>query len=123
MNSPHYFTKSPLSKYGISAAVWGGQYDIPNLTQDEALAIYRKHYWEAAGCDKLPWPMCLIHFDTAVQHGVGVANELLNSMPTREQIYLGMRALRYMDDPKWRLYGEAWGVRVDHLQDIAKEGT
>jgi len=108
------------TKYGISAAVWGGQYDIPKLTQEEALQIYRTHYWEAAGCDRLPWPMCLIHFDTAVQHGVGVANEILNSMPTREQIYLGIRSLRYMDDPKWRLYGEAWGMRVDHLQDIAK---
>lgn len=119
----YYQGKLVGTKYGISAAVWGGQYDIPNLTREQALAIYRKHYWEAAGCDQLPWPMCLIHFDTAVQHGVGVANQILNALPTREQVYLGLRSLRYMDDPKWRLYGEAWGVRVDHLQDIAKDSN
>lgn len=108
------------TKYGISAAVWGGQYDIPNLTKEQALEIYRKHYWEASGADKLPWPMCLIVFDTAINHGVGVAQKLLNYKPTPEEIYLGQRMLRYVDDPKWRHFGEAWGVRVDNLQDIAE---
>lgn len=109
------------TKYGISAAVWGGQYDIHNLTQAQALDIYRKHYWEASGADKLPWPMCLIVFDTAINHGVGVAQKLLSSQPSQEEIYLGQRALRYFDDPNWRLYGEAWGVRVGNLHDIVKE--
>jgi len=121
-NDPGNYYRGQLigTKYGISAAVWGGQYDIPNLTEAQALEIYKAHYWDAAGCNDLAWPMCLIHFDTAIQHGVGVANALLHYEPTPEEQYLGQRALRYMDDPNWRLYGEAWGVRVDNLQDIAK---
>lgn len=111
------------TKYGISAAVWGGQYDIPNLTEAQALEIYKRHYWDAAGCNEMAWPMCLIHFDTAIQHGVGVANALLHYEPTPEEQYLGQRALRYMNDPNWRRFGEAWGVRVDNLQDIAKESN
>lgn len=109
------------TNHGISGAVWGGQYDIRNLTKEQALEIYRKHYWEASGADKLPWPMCLLVFDTAVNHGVGVANQLLSYEPTPEEIYLGQRALRYFDDPNWRSYGEAWGVRVNNLHEIVKD--
>ena len=106
------------TKYGISAAVWGGQYDIPNLTKTQALEIYKEHYWFKAGCDKLTWPMSLIVFDTAINHGVGVAVALLNKKPTREEAYLGLRALRYFEDPKWRNFGIAWGNRIEHLDDI-----
>lgn len=122
-NDPGNWYKGQLvgTKYGISGAVWGGQYDIPNLTKEQALSIYRTHYWEASGADKLPWPMCLVVFDTAINHGVGVAQKLLSSQPSPEEIYLGQRALRYFDDPNWRLYGEAWGVRVGNLLDIVKE--
>lgn len=124
-NDPGNYYQGQLvgTKYGISAATWGGQYDIPSLTKEQALAIYQEHYWRASGADALAWPMCLIHFDTAVQFGVNVANQLLHYQPTPEERYLGQRALRYMDDPNWRKYGEAWGVRVDRLQDIAKESN
>lgn len=106
------------TKYGISAAVWGGQYDIPNLTKAQALEIYKRAYWDAAGCNALQWPMCLIVFDTAVNHGVGVAQQLLGYKPKPEEIYLGQRALRYFGDPKWRTFGIAWGNRIEHLDDI-----
>lgn len=106
------------TKYGISAAVWGGQYDIPNLTKEQALSIYKTAYWDAANCEALPWPMCLIVFDTAINHGVGVANKLLAHKPTQEEIYLGLRLLRYVEDPKWRHFGVAWGNRVEMLDDI-----
>lgn len=108
------------TNHGISGAVWGGQYDIKSLTKEQALEIYRKHYWEASGSDRLPWPQCLIVFDTAVNHGVGVATELLSHEPTFAEIYLGLRALRYFDDPKWANYGIAWGRRVNNLHEIAE---
>lgn len=114
----YYQGKLVGTKFGISAAVWGGQYDIPNLTKEQALDIYKRAYWDAAGCNALAWPMCLIHFDTAIQHGVGVAQKLLNYKPTPEEIYLGLRALRYFEDPKWKTYGVAWGNRIEHLDDI-----
>jgi len=43
--------------------------DIPNLTRERAALIYRRHYWRAAGCHGLPWPLNLALFDAAVQHG------------------------------------------------------
>lgn len=119
----YYQGKLIGTKFGISAAVWGGQYDIPNLTKEQALDIYKRAYWDAAGCNALAWPMCLIHFDTAIQHGVGVAQKLLNHKPTPEEIYLGLRALRYFEDPKWKIYGVAWGNRIEHLNDIVDGET
>lgn len=120
-NDPGNYYQGKLvgTKYGISAAVWGGQYDIPNLTQEQALDIYRKHYWEASGADQLPWPMALIVFDTAVNHGTGVAKDLLTYEPTTEESYLGQRALRYFNDPNWQRYGVAWGNRVKRLHKTA----
>lgn len=109
------------TKFGISAKQWASQYDIPNLTKAQALAIYFKHYWVAAGCPALAWPLCLIVFDTSVQHGAGVALALLQARPTPEEIYLGQRALRYTNDPNWNVMGIGWGRRIDTLHDIVKD--
>lgn len=117
----YYDGKLVGTKFGISAAVWGGQYDIPNLTKEQALSIYKRAYWDAADCHIMAWPTCLIVFDTAVNHGVGVAKQLLAYKPTPEEIYLGQRALRYVHDPKWATYGIAWGRRLKTISDIAKE--
>lgn len=108
------------TKYGISARQWAGQYDIPSLTKSQALNIYRQHYWLPAGCEHHDFPMCMILFDTAVQHGVGTATALLNGQPSPELQYLGQRALLYMDDPDWKFFGEGWKNRVDYLQDIVQ---
>jgi hypothetical protein len=55
----------------------------------------------------------------AVQHGVGVAKQLLAENPTPEQAYLGQRALRYFNDPNWARYGVAWGDRVRRIESEA----
>lgn len=108
------------TKYGISAAAWGHHYDIPNLTHEQALGIYQEHYWRASGADKMPWPMCLIHFDTAVQFGVNTANALLEMKTSPALEYLGRRALLYMQDVSWRYHGIGWGSRVNSLRKIAE---
>ena len=107
------------TQYGISAAVWGGQYDIPNLTEQQALDIYRQHYWRAAGCENLPWPLCLVVFDTAVNHGVGVAQELLGQHSDPVE-YLAHRMLVYVRLANWSRYGVAWGNRVKALLDVVR---
>lgn len=107
------------TKFGISAAVWGGQYDIPNLTEAQALDIYRQHYWRAAGCENLPWPLCLVVFDTAVNHGVGVAQELLGQHSDPVD-YLAARMLVYVRLANWARYGVAWGNRVKALLDVVR---
>jgi lysozyme family protein len=50
--------------------------DIKNLTVAQASDIYEREYWQAAGCDQLPWPASLVVFDTAVNMGVSTARSL-----------------------------------------------
>lgn len=51
--------------------------DIDKLTRAEAAEIYRVDFWQASRADKMPDPLCVLHFDAAVNHGVGGANALL----------------------------------------------
>ncbi len=39
--------------------------------------IYFINYWKAAGCSELPQALALMHFDAAVNHGVGAAIRFL----------------------------------------------
>lgn len=51
--------------------------DIGNLTKEEAKRIYRKLYWAPCQAEKMEWPLCLLHFDDAVNCGVGIAGKML----------------------------------------------
>lgn len=48
-------------------------------TKAEAIEIYRRDYWAAAGCDRLPWPINLLVFDFAVNSGVSRAVRALQT--------------------------------------------
>ena len=50
---------------------------VKQIDEDELNTIYYKNYWVAAKCDKLPWPLSMIHFDCAVNTGVKRAIEIL----------------------------------------------
>lgn len=56
------------TKYGISQK-YNPDIDVKALTKDQAKSIYRERYWDKIGGDKLPWPDCLVHMDTAVLFG------------------------------------------------------
>ncbi|MCU0922561.1 MAG: hypothetical protein MUF16_19920 [Burkholderiaceae bacterium] len=53
------------------------QKDVRDMTADEAIAIYMERYWFPAKCELLPAEIRAIHFDAAVNHGVGRALKLL----------------------------------------------
>lgn len=67
---------------------------VRKISDDEVEEIYHHDYWNTAGCDRLPWPLSLIVFDTAVNSGVGNAKKLLarTSDPTT---YLDLRLAFY----------------------------
>lgn len=45
---------------------------------EKVVEFYRVRYWEASGASKLKkWPVALIHFDGAVNHGVRTASVML----------------------------------------------
>lgn len=64
------------TKYGIAANTFP-HLDIPNLTKGEAVAIYKKHYWDIARCDDLPVGLDLAVFDFTINSGVEEAVEQL----------------------------------------------
>jgi lysozyme family protein len=67
------------TNYGISKRAYP-ELDIAGLTRDDAIAIYHRDYWKAAGCDELAWPVSLAHFDCAVHSGISRATMLLQGL-------------------------------------------
>lgn len=126
------------TKYGISKRAYP-DLDIPNLTVDQAKAIYRRDYWDACKCDQLPAPLDIFVFDAAVNQGVGTAVKTLQrligvpvdgiigpvtlgtaSKMKREMamLYMADRALQYTDMDQFGLYGRGW---LKRLFTIARE--
>lgn len=57
------------TNFGISKRAYP-YLNIASLTKEQAIAIYKKDYWEKCGCDRLEYPMDIVVFDTAVNCGV-----------------------------------------------------
>lgn len=95
--------------------------DLRNLTDAEATQIYRDWYWLASGADKLAWPLALVQMDTAVNAGVGRANEMLDKSGGSFLLYMAELIDWYTRIPKFEHYGRAWmRRRADLLREAAK---
>lgn len=80
----HKFDRGGATNYGITQRVysdWSGTAgrDIRNMEKTEAVKIYFDLYWKPAKCEQLPAAIRGIHFDSAVNHGVGRAAKLLQT--------------------------------------------
>lgn len=64
------------TKYGI-AKNSNPNVDIANLDWETAKEIYFKKYWLGSKCDKLDGRVAVLHFDGAVNHGIGRASKFL----------------------------------------------
>ena len=51
--------------------------NIETLTLAEAKKLYEKAYWIPSRASEMPSPICIAHFDAAVNHGISRANKLL----------------------------------------------
>ena len=67
------------TNYGISKRSYP-DIDIKNLTRFKAAEIYRRDYWNKAGCDDLPPALAVCVFDFAVNSGVYRAKSLLRTV-------------------------------------------
>ena len=106
------------TKYGISAMSFP-QLDIKNLTLDQAKGIYKIHYWDKIGGDKLPPSLALVAFDTAVNSGVGRAHGWLDR--TRDwNEYLNIRLSFMQSLSTWKIYGKGWSSRINTLRNQAR---
>lgn len=57
--------------------------DIKKLTRAEAANIYKVSYWVPSKAGEMPYPLCLLHFDAAVNHGPGAAARQLQRTVNR----------------------------------------
>lgn len=83
--SDHPADRGGLTNMGITAGTLNRAYiqkivghnDVRRLTRAEAATIYEKFYWDPSCANEMPWPLCALHFDAAVNHGLGGAARLL----------------------------------------------
>lgn len=120
-----------LTKYGISQRAYPNE-NIRDLTLDRAKALYRRDYWDAVRGDDLPWPVCLMVFDCAVNQGQQTAIRILQrSMKLYEDGVIGpvtlaatarlgkrgqaalmaTRLAHYTRSVKFPAYGAGWFAR------------
>jgi uncharacterized protein (TIGR02594 family) len=98
-------------------------------------AIYATRYWRPSGCPDLPAALALMHFDAAVNHGVGTAIRLLQTAVGTQadgeigpltsaavasqsvskilQRYADLRRARYRSLSTFSRFGRGWLARVD----------
>jgi lysozyme family protein len=134
--SDHAADPGGKTRYGITEAVareHGYTGDMRALPLDVAHAIYRRSYWDACKCDKLPWPLSLYVFDSAVNQGVNPATKMLQraldtvqdgvigqqtislaarSTPWHASRFLAFRAARYAGTRNFDTFGIGWLTRL-----------
>lgn len=95
--------------------------DLRAISDAEVNQIYFEWYWLASGADKLPWPLCLAHFDTAVNAGPGRAAEMLTKSGGNFLAYMGHLMIWYTQIPGFETFGRAWiRRRAEILLEAAK---
>lgn len=76
--SDHPLDRGGKTMWGVTQVVydsWRKSKSLPiqsvsKTTKQEVKEVYQSLYWNAAGCDKLPWPINYLTFDAAVNSGV-----------------------------------------------------
>lgn len=107
------------TNFGISQR-YHPKVNVEHLTREEAVAIYKREYWDAFGCAQLDWPLNAAFFESCVNPGVFWARQwktdarsiheflllkmnhyriLVQSNPTRRKFLVGWldRTLDFFD--------------------------
>ena len=133
--SNHKDDAGGLTKYGISQTAYP-KLDIAALTKEEAIKIYKRDYWDKAMCGEIPYPLDVLLFDTAVNHGVvkaiKIMQESLNitadgvigqktlaaARTAKNSIYTVFminRLFAYTQAKSWPTFKEGWRNRLVKL--------
>jgi lysozyme family protein len=129
------------TKYGIAANTYG-HLDIKNLTRAQAVAIYKKDFWDKISGDRLPSGLDYAVFDYAINSGVvggvkplqrivgvkadgimgGETLKAIESFPDLELLikkYLDGRLAFMKRLSTWKVHGKGWTTRVNKVKRIA----
>lgn len=100
--------------------------DVRNLTPERAKQLMYERYWAPSGADQLPDGLAQVHADTAINMGLGAAQQLLNQSGGDPNRYLELRAQRYRDiartDPSKARYLNTWMRRNEQLAQFIGGG-
>jgi hypothetical protein len=94
--------------------------DIKNLKKQQAVEIYKRDYWDKAGCEKLDFPLAACHMDAAVNAGIGRATKFLEGCNGDWKLYLELRNTFYLDlikrKPAMKVFQKGWLRRTGDLK-------
>lgn len=108
------------TNFGISACSYPGL-DIPSITKQQAEEIYFRDYWQRSGADKLPWPMCLLVYDTAVNFHPTTAAAWLKESNGSMLRFCAFRFRGYRKSRAWPQAHNAWTDRmIDLMLEISE---
>jgi hypothetical protein len=79
--------------FGISRVFYPNENPWPP-TWERAKEIYLQDYWIRNGCDKLPFPLDVIHADSCVNPGPGAAKKFLYQ--SSEHANIDRRCIEYL---------------------------
>lgn len=117
--------------------------ELRQISETEVRHIYLERYWRSARCNDLPAPLALLHFDTAVNQGVGGAARMLQEAldvavdgeigpitlaaacstepATTIDAYAEIRRKRYRALAHFWRFGRGWLRRVDVVAGVARK--
>ena len=128
------------TKYGISKKAYPNE-DIKNMTQERAIYLFKRDYWDKCKCDNMPDALSIVVSDCAYNSGTSRANKILQeclgvtvdgiigpkTLGAIEKQDLQKLLWKYHDNrlnflkslSTWEVYGKGWKDRVDKIHDLA----
>ena len=93
---------------------------VTELDDGKAKQIYRK-IWYRAGCDKLDYPLNIIHFDTFM-HRPNMAIATLDNSDGDPQTYLELRQTALRGLRGYKKFAASWEGRIRNLTKLLVPG-
>lgn len=116
--------KGGETNFGISKRRYPNV-DIANLTLADALAIYRRDYWDIYNLDKYSLPFSVAAFDSYVQHRPQVVQKMLDEAKEDWKRLITARRDFYgrivANDPSQAKFLKGWTIRLNHLSKFCGE--
>jgi hypothetical protein len=104
--------------FGINQK-WHPDVDVKNMTQQQAIDIYKREYWDQIGGDNLPPQTAAVAFDAAVNQSPEYAKQLIQKTGGDPQKMLTQRMQDYIDltkkDPSKAPLLNGW---LNRLKDV-----
>lgn len=110
-----------LTKYGIAKNA-NPDVDVQNLDLSGAMDVFFRKYWLASKSDKIPFPIQIMHYDAAVNHGVGRATKMLQqAVGAKQDGIIGPATLARVNAMSPAQLAEALNkIRVDRFNAIVR---